>query len=881
VRIHRITIRNFRGVDERTVEFATNGVTVLEGENEVGKSSVIDALFMLLEYLDTSQAKEVKAARPIPSGRDPEVSAEISAGDYQFVYEKCYGSTAAARFTRLAVSTPRPEQLIGTEAHERVAHILRESVDEALWKALRLQQGVALEQEQLLTGSSLGAALDAAAGGAKGGDRENTLFARVTEEYEKFYTAKTGKEKNSIVDPSSAAASAGQSLEDLERQMQELQRDAERCESRATELTSLGPKEKDQRSRVDELEEKWKKIEAEQQREEGLHLKLELAEKSLQAAEQTLNTRREKVGAVERAQKEVGALEEEHRRASPGFEALTATLAEAADRLKIAREILDGAQTAQTVRTKDESHLRDQFDVLLFRERLDHVAEAQSAALEAEAFLEGALPDQEAVEQIEKAQTEVLQASARLESGSPSIRVSALTDFVLGIDGDRRQLDSDDHLDLTAPQPLTLRIGDVAEVTIVGGKDAAALKEDLEGATRRVQQLCLAVGAKDLSDARTLLHRRDSEEARLVNAKKMLAQSLYDQTPESLAAKLSRALTKVAEYPVSRDSALPLPRDLTEAKRLVEEADAELKRAKTGVDDAFSAHSRLQGDANERDKQAFALTVRLGGAKDSLAEALADLAKARAVQTDGAVESQVLEAKHATQTASADHEEAAARLRAADPETASSLLENEREVLQRLQTEAHKLELELADLRGTLRQRGEEGLADRRDSMRAETMRLQRKAEAVRSRASAAKLLFETLSRRRDASRKAYIKPFKDKIESLGRFAFGPSFSVELRDTLQVERRTFNGVTLEFEKLSTGAKEQIGVIARLACASIVSAKDGVPLILDDALGSSDSGRLARLGAAFNAAARDCQVIILTCQPDRYRHIGSAKVIRLA
>ena len=410
--------------------------------------------------------------------------------------------------------------------------------------------------------------------------------------------------------------------------MQELQRDAERCESRATELASLGPKEKDQRGRVDELEARWKKIESEQQREEALHLKLELAEKSLQTAEQVLNSRREKVGAVERAQKEVGALEEEHARASPGFEALTATLAEAADRLKIAREILDGAQSAQTVRTKDESHLRDQFDILLFRERLDRVAEAQSAALEAEAFLEGTLPDQEAVEQIEKAQTEALQASARLESGSPSIRVSALSNFVLGVDGERRQLDSGVRLDLTAQQSLTLRIGDIAEVTIAGGKNAADLQEDLEGATRRVEQLCLAVAAKDLSDARALLSRREREEARLMNAKKALAESLRDLTPDLLAEKLTRTQAKVAEYSVAREPDFALPRDLTEAKHFREEADRELEAARAGVDETFSAHSKLQGEATERDKQAFALTLRLRGAKDGLTEALAALAKA-------------------------------------------------------------------------------------------------------------------------------------------------------------------------------------------------------------------------------------------------------------
>lgn len=50
---------------------------------------------------------------------------------------------------------------------------------------------------------------------------------------------------------------------------------------------------------------------------------------------------------------------------------------------------------------------------------------------------------------------------------------------------------------------------------------------------------------------------------------------------------------------------------------------------------------------------------------------------------------------------------------------------------------------------------------------------------------------------------------------------------------------------------------------------------GVPVIFDDALGYSDVARLERLGAAFRRAGESCQVIILTCLPERYANVGSA------
>jgi uncharacterized protein YhaN len=100
-----------------------------------------------------------------------------------------------------------------------------------------------------------------------------------------------------------------------------------------------------------------------------------------------------------------------------------------------------------------------------------------------------------------------------------------------------------------------------------------------------------------------------------------------------------------------------------------------------------------------------------------------------------------------------------------------------------------------------------------------------------------------------------------------------------------VARRTAGGVTLPVERLSAGAREQLGLLARVACAVLVSRSTkrggGVPLLVDDALGHSDEERLRALGEVLTLAGERCQVIILTCFPERYRHIRSPAVVRLA
>ena len=60
----------------------------------------------------------------------------------------------------------------------------------------------------------------------------------------------------------------------------------------------------------------------------------------------------------------------------------------------------------------------------------------------------------------------------------------------------------------------------------------------------------------------------------------------------------------------------------------------------------------------------------------------------------------------------------------------------------------------------------------------------------------------------------------------------------------------------------------------------VSKGGGAVLILDDALGYTDRERLKLMGAVLAKAGKECQIIILTCVPDRYSNIGDATVVRL-
>src|ERR1700720_1450694 len=140
MKLHRLVLTNYRGITHREVEFPDHGVVVVSGANEIGKSSMIEALDLLLNFKDRSNKKDVKQVKPTHADVGAEIVAEISTGPYRFIYHKRFHKRCE---TQLTVLAPRREQLTGDEAHERVLALLDETVDMDLWQAQRGVQGAA------------------------------------------------------------------------------------------------------------------------------------------------------------------------------------------------------------------------------------------------------------------------------------------------------------------------------------------------------------------------------------------------------------------------------------------------------------------------------------------------------------------------------------------------------------------------------------------------------------------------------------------------------------------------------------------------------------------------------------------------------------------
>ncbi|MGB3474919.1 MAG: AAA family ATPase, partial [Mycobacterium sp.] len=190
MRLHRLELTNYRGVAHREIDFPDHGVVVVSGANEIGKSSMIEALDLLLESKDRSAKKDVKQVKPTYADVGAEVTAEISTGPYRFVYHKRFHK---APRTQLTIVEPRREQLTGDEAHERVRAMLDETMDTGLWQAQRVLQASSTAAVDLSGCDALSRALDVAAGDtATLSGTEPVLIERIDAEFARYFTG-TGR----------------------------------------------------------------------------------------------------------------------------------------------------------------------------------------------------------------------------------------------------------------------------------------------------------------------------------------------------------------------------------------------------------------------------------------------------------------------------------------------------------------------------------------------------------------------------------------------------------------------------------------------------------------------------------------------------------------
>ncbi|MFN2251034.1 MAG: AAA family ATPase [Anaerolineae bacterium] len=876
MRLHRITLRNFRGVVEHDVELAEAGVTIIEGDNETGKSSLAEGVDLILEFPDSSKHRRIKAVMPSGADVGPEVAIAMSVGDCRFSYAKRWLRQPQ---TTLTITEPAPEQLTGTAAHERVREILDTHADLALWRALRLEQGVDLAQAGLDESRSLMRALDAASGSSSADDDADDLVRRVDDEFERYLTS-TGRPNKELRERRETADAARRHVVEIEHAIEDLDSDIARHERLTRQLAAYSPRHEEQERRIAELELAQDEIAALESGAAQLGEKVKVAGLELEQARGDVAARSQLAKLASERELECEALARELDGAKRELQEKDAERGALRQALDTTRTELAAAEEMLAVAEADLAYHNDSLWRDTMRTRHEAVLAAQEQRTDADEFLEACRIDTDLLGRIEDAERALVEARAVLGANETGVRLESLVDQTVEIGGSEHRLAPGDVIEKPVSGQLEINLPGVMRLLVAAGADTRDLAAEVAAAEAERDRLLRAAGAEDVRDAREQQKRRDSMEQAREEAARTLETNLRDLTPEEMSAKLERLNEKLATYEAERQPGDDLPSDLESAEAAAAAARDAVGAARAALEAAQAALDQARAEQDASGKAAAASEALLAQKLLDRDAVSSELAASRADTADDALDAALAVAESRLRAAETELAAAQSELAARNPEATAASLAGATSALERLQDEQARDAKELHQLEGRLAAGGEDGLYDRLVGAQTTYERLEAEAAAMERRAAAAGLLHDALHRHRDEARRRYRAPLEEKIEQLGRIVFGDDLDVELGADLRIARRTLDGVTVPFSSLSTGAREQLCAIERLAGAALVSADGGAPVIFDDALGYSDPERLRRLGAVISLAGRDGQVLLLTCNPDRYSHVGDARLVRL-
>jgi len=871
--LHRLQLNNFRGVEQREISFPDRGVVVVCGANEIGKSSMIEALDLLMNYKDRSGHKDVKAAKPTHADVGAEVEAEISAGPYRFVYRKRFHKKC---LTELRVLEPARQSLDGDEAHEAVLAMLGETVDMKLWHAQQVLQAASTTAVDLSGCDALSRALDVAAGdqAARSGT-EPLLIERIDAEFGRYFTG-TGR-------PTGQWAAAIESLTQAERERERCAAAMADVDDRVCRHTELSTELAGLTAARTLAAERC----ADAARAAGA---LGVLAEELAAARSIADVARANAAASAAADTERRRLRAEAEQRAGALAELQGAMSVAAEDQSVAGEVAESASAAATAAAaalvaaqQRSDSVRVAVDHLAARDEADRVAArlaridgAREKLAEVNERLGRIAMTAESLAAIEAAAAAVELLGAQLLAVAATVEFTAVTGQDLIVGGQRVTLQPGEPWTLPASVAATVELPGVLAIRIEPGASAATLRAELDAAQQRCDDGLRQAGAADLAAARLAGRQRDSLHAERDKLVAALDGLCAGDDVEELRAELVTLQT-------GSMSRTDTPSPEVDAGT----AQAELAAATAALDAARSADSTEQQLARAATAHLAAKTTaatvtgaRVATATDERNRALERLAVQRALDADDAISARAAADAETLQRADALLAELAERYERADPVAVEAETIAADHAAEALEREHGATKLALNDLTVELAVIGTEGRKGKLDDAEIRSAHARAEHTRVEQRADAAKLLRCTMTRHRDNTRQRYVAPYRAEVERLGRTVFGPTFEVEVDTNLTILKRTLEDRTVPYDSLSGGAKEQLGILARLAGAALVAAEDTVPVVIDDALGFADPQRLMKMAAVFNTVGQTGQVIVLTCMPGRYDGIDGAQFIEL-
>ena len=881
MRFRRIAVRNFKKLlAPVAIEDLGDGVTIIAGDNEEGKSTLLEAIRAGLFERHNVTGKAADEKQPFGSAVRPEVCIEFDLDGETYRIEKGFAQRPSARLT-----TPGGT-FEGPAAEERLAELLL--FRQAQRGASRLEdQGVlgllCLEQGRIIDGLRLGeygrqtirGALEDEVGDVLGGPQGQRLLRDAKEHRDALLTA-TGKPRGELkgaVEELEAAQQAVAALAQARREYDEQIDELARLQRELDRIDGEGDIEL-AREAVREAKRQVEALEMLRQRAQDAARDLALAQAGLDNAAERWRVRKALVAELERrreaASEAVGRLRELDEQTEP----IERRLAAAREALTAAVEA-SGEATERAARSRRRARL-----TALVKEggelasRLEQVDELEAQRHRDRQQLAAIAIDEVAYARMQALAAAIREQQAGLRTVATRLRFVALAHQVVTRDGE--VVPGNETVDVTAAARFELEGFGTLEVE-PGATELAARRSELERAELRLRAVLEEAGVDDLEGAKARFVERTKAEARIKEAERLIAAYAPEGTEALRRASRERAreLADLGEDPERGADAEPGGSDAAAELDDPDAEEHELECARRREGESREELEAARDQRAEHDTRVAHARGALEAATESLREAEGDLSSAREELPDVELVATFEQAQAALRQAEQLVAEAERELAVANPDLVEGQRRRAEEALESARSRREGLDRDAHGLRGRLAALGRDGLEEQLEAARGRAAQALARRDRLQADADAWALLVTTLAEAERDAKQQFLEPVLARVDPFLRLLLSDAritFSEEDLDIAGIER---DGRTEPFQSLSVGTREQLSILVRLAFAVYLREK-GYPaaVILDDALVYADDDRFDRMQLALRKAAETVQILILTCRPRDWRMFGA-------
>ena len=890
MKLRSLAVNQFKKFTTPTrLEGIEDGLNVVVGPNEMGKSTLLDALRAVLFEKHSSRAQPIVALQNDRNQAAPvvELSFELDDGLYQI--RKRFIKKPYAR-----LSCPDGRSLEGDTAEGTLRALL--DFDEpgktgarpetlGMWNVLWVQQGQSFGAFDLPESarSSLHSALESEVGAILGGRRGRALPLAIEKQLGELITGNTNKPRGAYKHLIDRVERAREELDDLRARRQDLTQTLDDLEDAQETLERLTTGDRDQvdQKEIEEARQRYSQRTELEARIEATGTELELRKRALDHAEQAAVVRKqlkadikaEEASLQEAEERMVGARERE-KEARSKLDALRAGVRESEAAVTMAEEAVSRHRRVLGT-VEREARLRDlegRHEKAAAAERRQRAAQQAAAAM---------LVTDDAVEAIRKATQGVASVRIRLSAAATVITFDMTADSISGIEVDGKLLTAD-HLSVEAVEPVIIGIPGRGRIAVEPAiKDRDELLRQQRDATTTLKEALEIVGAKSLDDAEDQYAERqkslqDAELARQAAELHAPATSDYEAGAQALDDYI-KGLRQVLKREMDELALQELPAR-QEAETALRTAQSQADETRSALGAARATLSGPEESLGGLQKEIGTLQGRYDESKERLDKFQGQVARAEEDRSDDELQSAI----------------DGARATLSEQETAIERLEAQRteETLPQLTAHIGRLEKALRDRRerrANLKERiaglksrvevAEGAGLDEAIEQKARELELMEEEKSRQDHEiQVLSILLSTLRGAEQEAKEQYLSPVLTRVQPYLQLLF-PGADVCIDEDLHITGVVRQaGYEEAFNHLSLGTQEQISVLVRLAFAEMLI-EQGHPatVVLDDALVFSDDRRMSRIFDILNMAAENVQVIVFTCREHVFEVLGGRRL----